>query len=533
MKRYLYAWFPDWPLERLRRARQISAQTSSRPDRPPRPFVLVEGGRHGLVVAAANRPAQALGLQVGLAFTDACARAPDLASAPIDRAADQSALRKLADWMVRFSPLVSLDGPGGGPEGAHDDALLLESTGCDHLFAGEAAMARDLAARLAANGYSARLAIAATPGAARALAHAAAQAGSPVVLAAGEERAGLCDLPVEALRLSEETARLLRRFGLTRIGQLYGLDRKALARRFASRRAADAVVLRLDQALGLRPEPMTPLRPAPDWSARLPCPEPVASSEGVDYALGELARDLCAQLDDHGAGARDFSFYAFRADGGASAIHVSAARPVRAPDHVARLFKEHVARIDPGFGIDLFMLAGARAEVMGREAAPLGPDFTAVEIDAEALARLADRLTARLGAGAVRAPRFHESHVPERAERLAAFAGEAPACLPPAPAGPRPLRLLDPPEPIMVLAQIPDGPPVRFVWRRVTRRIARADGPERIAPEWWRLSEKGARARDYYRVEDEAGRRYWIYRHGLYEDGRGGPPQWFLHGLFG
>lgn len=544
MKRFACIWFPQWPLERLRRARQATARrqglssntTSPAPDEasrrgaqptPPsrsRPFVLTESGRHGLVVAAANRTAREAGIGPGLGFTDACARIGDpqgLAFEEIDRIADMRALKRLARWMVRFSPLVALDGI---------DGLMLEVTGCAHLFGGEDAMARAMTERLNAAGHSARIAIAATPGAAWAVAHMG--AGPVTVLPDGEERTGLADLPVAALRLSPAADTLLRRFGLTRISQLYGLDRKALARRFSSRETADMVTLRLDQALGLRAEPLTPERAPPDFWARLACPAPIAATEGVTIGLETLAADLCKQLDTHGLGARDFLLTAFRADGGLSSLEVSAARPVRDNRHVLRLFSEKIETIDPGFGIDLMTLAADRTDPVSIASAPLSAELGGGGADLDALARLADRLAARLGEAAVNIAAPNASHIPERAEAQTAFAGDLAAPAQPHAAGPRPLRLLDPPEAVEVIAEVPDGPPQRFIWRRVPRRAVKADGPERIAPEWWRIPHEGKRARDYYRVEDIEGRRYWLFREGLYDDNRGGPPRWFMHGLF-
>ena len=359
-----------------------------------------------------------------------------------------------------------------------------------------------------------------------------AQCGQASILPEGGEREGLYNLPVSALRLSHETVQFLRRFGLTRIGQLYGLDRKALTHRFASRKASDAVVLRLDQALGLRKEPIRPLIEPPDWSVRLACPEPVSDSASVEHALETLACELCLKLESHGVGGRDFCLQAFLADGNSSHISVAAARPVRDPAHICRLFTERLDRINPGFGIDLFLLSAARCEAMDLEAVSLSAEIAGQSVDLEALARLADRLTARLGENAVQVVQPAESHVPERSECWRIFDGDLPEPAIAPPMGPRPLRLLDQPERVEVLAEIPDGPPARFIWRRVARHITRADGPERIAPEWWKLSERGARARDYYRAEDVQGRRYWVFREGLYDDNRGGPPQWFVHGLF-
>jgi len=530
--------------------------------------VLVESGAYGLRVAIANAPARQLGITAGLAFTDAKARAPDLAFEESDRAADARSLRQVADWLVRFSPLVALAG---------EDALMLETTGCDHLHGGERAMMDRLSALLDRNGLPHRLGLAGTQGAASVLAHAA----PGTCLDEGKEHDGLAGLPVSALRLSDEAETLLRRFGLTRIGQLYGIDRKALARRFQSRSAADAVLLRLDQALGLRHEPLAPLRPVPLRSARLPCPEPIATSEAITMGLEVLAGDLCEDLGAAGLGARVFCLTAFRSDGTRSEVVVRAARPVRAPGHILRLFRERIDRIDPGFGIDLLLLEAHRTDAMEVSPMVLSGDLAATDTDEAALSALADRIVARLGEGAVSILLPWESHIPERTGCPVPFDGALPPASARAPmTGPRPIRILDQPERVTVMAEVPDGPPLRFVWRRIPRLVTRADGPERISPEWWMhvpapppapriegthrkwlapkmdpranaidiartrtafdaLCEDPGdvvkalpRARDYYRVEDSEGRRYWLFRAGLYGDGRGGAPEWYVHGLF-
>lgn len=528
--------------------------------------MLTESGPSGLLIAAANEPARKGGVSEGLAFTDARARIPGLTSEAIDRAADARALDRLAHWMIRFTPLVAMDGP---------DALMLETTGCDHLHGGEAAMLSDITGLLEQNAVPFQAGLASTPGAAMALARAA----PGTILSDGEEAGGIEALPVTALRLSSDATLLLRRFGLTRIGQLYGIDRKALARRFQSKTAADKVLHRLDQALGLRHEPLDPLRPAPAKSVRLPCPEPIASGEAIVIGLEHLTAKLCEDLTAFGQGARHFILTAFRADGTNTAIEITTAQPVRTPKHILRLFNEKIDRIDPGFGIDLLLLEAHRTGLMQTSAAALSGDLAASDTDEVALSALADRISAKLGEGTVSIHQPVQSHIPEHAERCERFDGTlaVPAAASPQ-TGPRPLRLLARPERVTVMAEVPDGPPLRFVWRRVTRSVIRADGPERISPEWWThtapppasQSPQGAsrnwlspkldkradfdliaefrasleaaedgqtitilpRARDYYRVEDEAGRRYWLFRDGLYEDGRGGPPDWYVQGLF-
>jgi protein ImuB len=506
-------------------------------------------------------------VHAGLAFTDARARVPKLNFEDIDRAADAAALKRLALWLVRYTPFTALDGR---------DGLMLETTGCAHLHGGEQAMAERLVAKLESQGLTARMGLAATPGAAHALARAAGDT-APLILETGREETSLAALPVATLRISEAAETLLRRFGLTRIGQLYGIDRKALARRFASRDMADQVVLRLDQALGLRMEPLSPLRPPPAHEARLNCPEPIATSEALAEGLRRLADALCADLAARGEGGRCFTLHAFRADGTASSVEVTAARAAREAKHITRLFHEKLDRIDPGFGIDMLLLEAQRVSAMTDTRQVLSGALAGQDVDLDALSGLADRLTARLGEGRVTVSEPVASHLPERCERNVPFAGDFPPKPEITPLAPRPLRLFDPPEPIKVIAEVPDGAPMRFVWRRITARVTRADGPERINPEWWRAfgpvaaapRPKGTRAdwlapkldpradagqiakirdelqredgeivrnlpraRDYYRVEDSEGRRYWLFRDGLFDDGRGGRPDWYIHGMF-
>lgn len=485
------------------------------------PFVLTEAGRNGLRVAAADAAARARGIEPGLRFADARTRAPDLLAEPVDREVDAKALERLALWMERWSPAVALAGA---------DSILIDATGGAHLFGGEAAMLDDMADRLGRSGLDCRLGLAPTPGAAWALAHAAPDR---TRLEAAALKSGLADLPMTALRLSEDSLTLLRRFGLTRIGQLYEIDRKALARRFHSVSAADAVLTRLDQALGQRPEPLDPLRPPPDHAVRLPCPEPLLHPDGIRAGLERLAPALCERLDARGEGARRFRLAVFRVDQSVADVVVGAARPVHDPAHILTLFRDRLETLDPGFGIELMELEAARTGPVAPQARSLDAVFAGDGPDTAELAVLADRITARLGGRVVNVLQPVQSHLPERAEALSAYEGELPdwhSAPAPGPA-PRPLRLFEPPESLEVIAEIPDGPPMRFVWRRIVHRVRRADGPERIAPEWWRPAAT-RRARDYYRVEDEEGRRYWIFREGLYGDGRGGPPAWFVHGLF-
>jgi protein ImuB len=528
MKRVVSVWLPDWPITVWRKARL--ARPARDPSSPPpedAPFVLVDRGARGLTLSALNPAARALGLSRGQSHADARAITPDLASAPAEPESDLEALRRLALWAERFSPAVAVDTALPGQEG-----LFLDMSGAAHLFGGEAALLADLRGRLARADIPARLAIADTPGAAWALTR---FCHDPETIApSGRAREAIAGLPLEGLRLEPDALTLLRRFGLKRIGELYGLPRAGLARRFRGPQGL-RVVERLDQALGAAGEPLEPVRPAPAYRASTVFAEPVTHIEGVAHLLADLAQALAGQLERDGRGARRLALVGFRVDGRTTAIEAALSAPSAAPAHMLRLLRETgLERLDLGFGIDALMLIARQAEPLSARQAELERQDGAA--NPEALAGLIDRLEARLGEGAVRRPQARESWIPERSEAWVRAGPEAPPALEPQDERPRPILLFHPPEPVQTLAELPDGAPTRFIWRRAPRRVVKAQGPERLAAEWWReatQNSRPARTRDYYRVEDDQGRRYWLFREGLYgrEDAEA-PPSWWLHGVF-
>jgi protein ImuB len=513
MKRIVSVWLPLWPIERMARAQPSLVPADA-------PLALTEAGMHGIRITAVNMRAAKEGVRVGQALADARAAFPALLTQPAELRRDRTSLLRLARWCGRYGPNRNVDG---------DDALWIDITGVAHLFGGEAKLMDDLLARLARFNLTACAGLADALGAAHALAR---FAPSPAIAGEGRAEARLASLPVEALRLAPDAVLLLKRLGLRRIGELYRMPRAALERRFRSAKGAEAVLTRLDQALGVRSEPRRPLAEPPALYVQRSWPDPLVSAEQLEAETASLARELCTHLSARGLGARRLCLSLYRADGTVAEVRAGLSAPSWVPEHMTALLGEKLSAIDAGFGIDVMVLAAVQAEKPGAQQGALAPRLQGgARTD---VAQLVDRLANRLGAGRVRRIEPRASHIPERAEvHVAALARPHAASWPVASGPTRPSLLLDNPEPIRVVAEVPEGPPASFVWRRVERRIVRAQGPQRVAPEWWdEIAAKKSGTRDYYRVEDEGGAGYWVYREGLY--GRDEElPRWFMHGLFG
>lgn len=513
-RRILAIWLARLAIDRWRLAEGCGEGEG--PD--AQPVVLVAETAHGPRIEAANRLACEAGAHPGMRLADARALCPRLEVRPSDPAGDLGFLERLAAWARRWGPASALDPP---------DGLLVDVTGVAHLFGGETALLADAADAFARRGLTARLAIAPTVGAAWAFAHYG-QEGA-ILLPYEDAAARLGELPVAALRLDADVLLLLKRLGLKRIGDLSGIARPALARRFRNRRSARTnPLIRLDQLLGKASEPLLPVLAAEAPWVQRRLLEPIRHRELLDRVVADLAEEIAGVLEARGEGARRLELGLWKVDGEVLVRRLETAAASRDPAHIARLFSARLDGIDAGFGIELVRLHAPWTQPL----ALTQRDFDAASDDrGTSLAECIDRIGVRLGEQAVRRPVAYPSHIPERAQRW-----QPPLDPPSASQGElafhhRPLKLLDRPEPIAVLYATPDGLPRRFRWRNRVHEIARAEGPERIAPEWWR-ERSTTRLRDYYRIEDEEGRRYWIYRAGLAGDGRGGPPEWFLQGLF-
>jgi len=490
------------------------------------PCIVVAKQNNALQIFALDDAAARLGLDIGLPLANARAICPQLKVFDADEAADAKALNAIAEWCDRFTPLVALDSPHG---------LFLDITGCVHLFGGEAAMMRLVCDVLTAQGFAVSAAIAGTSVCARTITrHVHGR-----IVRDGEEADAVKPLPVFALGADDAITIGLRRAGLKTIGDVASRARHEITARFG----AEFTTL-LEQALGQSDAPISPRKPLPDYIVEKRFAEPMATDAVISATLSRLAQMLVGTMAQQGKGARRLEANFFRTDGAVRTIVVDTGQPVTRSEVIDRLFRERLDALsdplDPGFGFDLIRLSASRTEIVVQQQR----DLDANVHDNDELAALIDRIAARIGGRRVVVHLPQDTHMPERAVMAAPaqhhLAAAARAVWPARAEGEpplRPLRLFERPEEIKVIAQVPDGPPARFVWRRATHAVVRAEGPERVAMEWWR-SQNEMLTRDYFRVEDEAGLRFWLYRDGLYdreieqEEGNAVQPNWFMHGLF-
>lgn len=495
------------------------------------PLVTVHKTGSRIEIAAASPEAQALGLTPGTALTQARAAVPDLDVRDADPAGDRADLQRLAVALARrWCPVVAI---------SDHDGLFLDITGTAHLHGGEEALARRLIRLLTRLGITARIAIADTAGAAWAFARQAAKA---AIIPPGAHVAALEPLPVSALRLDDSARDLLARLGVDTVGELTALPRAPLVRRFGK-----AITHRLDQATGAAPEPLDPVIPAQPIAVTRRFAEPIATADAIGHWLTGLVDDLAVDLAKAGLGARALAFVAARVDSTDQVIRVGLARASRDPAHLLRLIARRIEEIEVGYGLDALTLHLVRADRLGPEA--LGAALA--EQQAPDLAPLVDTLANRIGPARLWRHQPVESDVPERSVTpLAPLDPVAEDTLrlkrhdvrqldrrtpdhPWHPRWPRPARLLRRPEPLdQIMAKMPDHAPYRFAWRGCLHMVAHSDGPERVTGEWWRRPGERDAVRDYFRVEDTQGRRFWLFRRGDGLRAETGNHCWYIHGTF-
>ena len=479
-------WFPTLPTDRALRLRPIETA-----------FAVTNRENNTDRIYDLNGKAHKLGLERGMGLSDARALYPDLVTRPADIAGDARFLRMLARWAERYCPWVGVSG---------SDGLVLNVTGSAHLFGGESAMLADMQSRLLKARLHVSIGFADTMGAAWAMAHY-----GTGIAKQGEGRAAIGQYPVAALRLSPKACVGLKRLGITTIAELAKLPRMTVTRRFGPE-----PLLRLDQAFGDQPEPISPLPPPPHYGVRLSFPEPIGLVDDVILGLSRLLKSLCEKLEDAQQGGRIFQLTLRRVDQTSQQVELRLACPLRDPRRITALFKKGIDGADAGFGIDQLRLEATVVEKL-----PLSQITPANPGDSSGLEDLITRLGARIGIENIIRFSPAESNIPERSFIV------APAAYSKAEGGwvvprPRPLRMF-PPEHIVATCR---KPPKTFRWRRMFLSTVRATGPERIAPEWWLQDENWLSGlRDYWRVDTWQGRRLWMFHTPEH-------PNWYVQGEF-
>lgn len=469
------------------------------------PMVVAAKRDNAMRLHAIDRQAARDGLAQGMKLADARAMVPQLRVVEADEKADTRLLERIADWCDRYTPFVACDG---------EDGLLLDVTGATHLFGGERAMAALLQKKLQEQGFVARIALAGTAAAAHLLARHA----PGLIVEPGQEADAVAQLPVTALAAEENILHGLRRAGLKTIGDVARRGRAELTARFGHE-----LVTLLDHTLGRTEKPLSPRRRLPDCMAEHRFAEPLITKDAILATLEALAASLSHVLEERGQGAKLFCASFFRSDGQLRRIAVETGQALRDPSIVARLFREKIDalsdRLDPGFGFDLIRLEASRT----------ASETNATSIVEREVGILVDRLTARFGQERVLRFQQQDTHIPEAAAPHVPAQREAAKPFRKSPEDRRrPLRMFAKPEPVDVIAQVGhDGAPLQFLWRHKRHHTSRAQGPERIAMEWWK-SQDVRPSRDYFRIEDEEGRKFWLFREGPETK----VPRWYLHGLF-
>ena len=497
-KRFVSIWF---------RYLQTDWITIRRPLLKGIPLVLASPDHGRMVISSANAMARKLGVDRGMVVADARAIIPSLEVLEEGPGISVKLLKGIGEWCIRYTPAVAIDPP---------DSLLLDASGCAHLWGGEDAYLSDIRARLKALGYTVRIAIADTIGAAWAVARFGKD--SPVI-EPGKQTSAILSLPPASLRLEPGTIERLHKLGLRQVSDFIGMPRSALSRRFGK-----SFIQKLDKALGHEDETLNLIQPVVPWQERLPCVEPISTPTGIEIALKRLLEAFCTRLKNEGKGLRVALFKCYRVDGKIEHVEVVTNRPSYNVSHLFKLFEIKLSSIEPALGIDLFMLEAQKVE----NVSPIQKKIweKSCGFNNIGLSELLDRLSGKFGANRIHRYLPAEHYWPERSVKAATSLHEELT------AGwkidrPRPIQLLPIPELIEVTAPIPDYPPMLFRYKGTLHKIIKADGPERIEPEWWLHA---GQHRDYYAVEDEDGQRYWLFRLGHYDEEK--TYQWFIHGYF-
>jgi protein ImuB len=495
MPRYASIWFPYLLTEHA---------TRKNPELREVPFVLATRQRGRMVIESVNTLAMRSGISPGMVLADCKAIMPELQMIESEPGKAGKLLGALAEWSIRYTPFVAID----------SDGLILDTSGCTHLWGGEIAYLENIKKKLGAYGYTVCAAIADTIGAAGGMA----RFGKALsAVESGMHKEALRELPPAALRLDPSVLARLKKLGLERIGSFIDMPRPTLRRRFG-----ELLPLRIGQALGHEIELAVPVKPIPLYQERLSSMEPIATAVGITIALQQLLETLCLRFSAEGMGLRSAIFKAYRVDGDMQQIEIGTGHPSRNQKHLFRLFEHKIATLEPALGFELFVLEAPKVEVVTNEQAAI---WNATCQNDMKVAELLDRVAARTGSDAINRYIPAEHYWPERSVKQAMPLWEKPTSRWRTD-WPRPIHLLPHPEAIEVTAVLPDYPPMLFRYKGKLYNVAKSDGPERIEQEWWLAD---GLYRDYYCIEDNEGARYWLFRSGPYDLQQ---PQWFIHGFF-
>jgi protein ImuB len=499
-KRFVSIWFPhlltDW-------------FTIRRPGLRGQPFALTVLSHGKKIITKTNSHAEVLGVYQNMAAADAKAIVPSLLLFDDINGQDTRLLKAMGEWCIRYTPVAAID-----PYGDDKSGLLLDVSGCAHLWGGEQSYLEHILQQLRSRGYEVKGAMAGTIGCAWAIAH---FGKASTVIAPGKQADALLALSPAALRLEPAVFQRLYKLGLTSIKSFTSMPRSSLRRRFGQ-----GLLDRIDHALGLTEESIHPLQPVKPYEERLPCLEPIVTRTGIDIALHRLMEMLCKRLQQENKGLRAAVFKGYRVDGKTEQVNIGTNHASYHAKHLLKLFESKLSMIEPGLGIELFILEASKVEEVSPVQEMLWSDTKG--LNDQSIIELLDRMAGKLGNHTIHRYLPDEHYWPERSIKRAMSLKDTP-CIPWQADRPRPVRLLRKPETIEVTAPVPDYPPMNFRYKGQLHTIKKADGPERIEREWW--IEEGQH-RDYYYVEDEHGQRYWLFRSGHYDDNY----QWFIHGFF-
>jgi protein ImuB len=470
------------------------------------PLVLAAPDHGRMVITEANHFAGAQGIEAGMVVADARVIVPSVEVIEDKPDFSKKLLQRIAEWFIRYSPHVGIDPP---------DGIILDASGCSHLWGGEKLYQQNIVTRLKNFGYEVKVAMAGTIGAAWAMSHFLSSASFDET---GKQITSLFSLPAEALRLEAETAERLHKLGLHQVSDFIALPRRVLRRRFGQH-----ILQRINQALGHAEEIIDPVQPPEPYHERLTSLDPITTSTGIEIAIEQLLNSLCDRLRQEQKGLRLAVLKCYRVDGKIEKIQVGTNRPSCNSHHLFKLFQLKIETIEPSLGIELFTLDAPKIEDVLPQQEKIWQETGG--LDDINLSELLDRLNGRFEGNYTHRYVPDEHHWPERSfkpvsslEEITTAAWKVEKS--------RPIQLLSAPESIQVTAPIPDYPPMLFRYKGKLHTIKKADGPERIEREWW--LDQGQH-RDYYAVEDEEGRRYWLFRSGHYTDSS---YQWFIHGFF-